>query len=123
MLKIATRPSGRSVIFRVVIAIAITYLAVIQLRVTFSESSIQQWENVTDSLPAGSNHGAVDDDGCGGLMDFGHRLVVTVKTGATEAADGHHICCHLQLGYPYPANWSVCCNSTQTPTNMATSRL
>ena len=87
MLKIATRPSGRSVIFRVVIAIAITYLAVIQLRVTFSESSIQQWENVTDSLPAGSNHGAVDDDGCGGLMDFGHRLVVTVKTGATEAAE------------------------------------
>ncbi|KAK0113522.1 hypothetical protein ONS95_013776 [Cadophora gregata] len=87
MLKIATRPSGRSLAFRVVIAIAITYLAIIQLRVTFSESSVHRWENVKDTLEAGSNHGAEEDGGCGGLMDFGHRLVVTVKTGATEAAE------------------------------------
>ncbi|CZT44583.1 uncharacterized protein RSE6_04774 [Rhynchosporium secalis] len=92
MLKFPSRSSGRSLAIRIVVGLAITYLAIIQLRITYSQFSRTQATNesvplkaLKEPLKEDSNDGN-DSDGCGGgLIPFGSSLVVTVKTGATEA--------------------------------------
>ncbi|CZS97650.1 uncharacterized protein RAG0_06619 [Rhynchosporium agropyri] len=96
MLKFSSRSSGRSLAIRIVVGLAITYLAIIQLRITYSQFSRTQATNesvplkalkepLKEPLKEDSNDGN-DSDGCGGgLIPFGSSLVLTVKTGATEA--------------------------------------
>ncbi|KAI9050643.1 hypothetical protein LZ554_005800 [Drepanopeziza brunnea f. sp. 'monogermtubi'] len=88
MLKLPVRPPTRSLGIRLLVA-AVILFALVQLHLSYNSSgkiyqSVWKWSSGTARPGISSPYNGTSREGCEGLTGF-DRVVVTIKTGATEA--------------------------------------